>query len=144
MHAAPTRQIPFTASFAGHFQLTAPGYREQQTKLMAIHKCNYGNWEGNHVLAVLHTRSHEDRGKKNDKAGVESNRREPRNERDWISPQREPKGIGPISVYILTLNRERVGESAETGQILTEGEIDAARGIDGKIYMGNQRAPRRW
>ena len=46
---------------------------QQQTKrttwLVSIHKCDYGNLEGNYVLAVLHTLSHKDGKEKMIKRG---------------------------------------------------------------------------
>jgi len=50
-------------------------------------------------------------------------------------PSENPKQEGSISVYILTLNRERVG--AERRQ-KTEGSIGATRGIDGRNLHGRE------
>ena len=81
---------PITVSFAGYFQLTAQGYRGRTCaatdELMAIHKRNYSNCkETTFWLFYIHNPT-KTGGKKCDIAGVESNRREPRKERDWISP----------------------------------------------------------
>ena len=70
MHVEPTRQIPFTVAFAGYFQLTVPGYRGctwHSNRRSDAYSMQLRQLRGNHVLAVLHTLSHKDRGEEKTK-----------------------------------------------------------------------------
>lgn len=81
---------------------------------VSTYKCNYVNWKGNHVLAVLHTLSHKERGKeRNDKAGWKSNGRKPGNECDRITLARTwGRDVG-VDVHINVHSRASGGGGVE-------------------------------